>query len=77
MTDHAGVKAFTSRLIAEGGGVSVDGEGTVITTDTCFPNLNRNPDWTKEAIEKELLEMLGGEKVIWLPGGKISKPAAR
>lgn len=71
VTDKAGVKAFTSNLIAEGGGVSVDGEGTIITTDTCFPNPNRNPDWTKDAIEKELMEMLGGEKVIWLPGNPL------
>ena len=67
----AGVKGFTSALIAEGGGVSVDGEGTIITTDTCFPNLNRNPDWTKAAIEAELMEMLGGQKVIWLPGNPL------
>jgi agmatine deiminase len=71
VTDMAGVTAFASKLIAEGGGVSVDGEGTIITTDSCFPNVNRNPDWTKDAIEKELMEMLGGEKVIWLPGNPL------
>lgn len=71
VADSAGVRGFTSTLIAEGGGVSVDGEGTIITTDTCFPNLNRNPDWTKAAIETELMEMLGGQKVIWLPGNPL------
>ena len=71
VADAAAVKGFTSALIAEGGGVSVDGEGTIITTDTCFPNLNRNPDWTKAAIETELMEMLGGQKVIWLPGNPL------
>lgn len=71
VADSAGVKSYTSTLIAEGGGVSVDGEGTIITTDTCFPNLNRNPDWTKAAIETELMEMLGGQKVIWLPGNPL------
>ena len=69
--DKASVKGFPSRLIAEGGGVSVDGEGTIITTDTCFPNINRNPTWTKAAVEAELLEMLGGQKVIWLPGNPL------
>lgn len=64
----AGVTQFCSKLIAEGGGVSVDGEGTILTTESCFPNQNRNPDWTREDIENELKEMLGGEKVIWLPG---------
>ena len=64
----AGVRAFTSQLIAEGGGITTDGEGTIITTRSCFPNANRNPGWTLEQIETELKEMLGAEKVIWLPG---------
>jgi agmatine deiminase len=66
-----GLRRFTSRLIAEGGGVSVDGEGTILTTDSCFPNANRNPNWTRDAIEAELLAMLGGDKVIWLPGNAL------
>lgn len=67
----AGVPIYHSNLIAEGGGVTVDGQGTIITTDTCFPNANRNPDWTRDQIENELKEMLGGEKVIWLPGSEL------
>lgn len=66
--EKSGVRKFVSDLIAEGGGVSVDGEGTILTTESCFPNLNRNPDWTRTDIETELKEMLGGDKVIWLPG---------
>jgi agmatine deiminase len=64
----AGVPIYHSQLIAEGGGVSVDGEGTILTTETCFLNKNRNPSWTKAAVEEELKQMLGGSKVIWLPG---------
>ena len=66
----AGVTVFNSDLIAEGGGISVDGEGTILTTKTCFPNVNRNPDWSRERIEEELKQMLGGDKVIWLPGNE-------
>ncbi|WP_432284029.1 agmatine deiminase family protein [Aminobacter sp. BA135] len=65
---QADAKIFTSKLVAEGGGVTVDGEGTIITTESCFPNLNRNPAMTRGEIERELKEMLGGDKVIWLPG---------
>ncbi|WP_299866669.1 agmatine deiminase family protein [uncultured Hoeflea sp.] len=67
----AGVREFTSRLVAEGGGVSVDGEGTILTTRSCFPNINRNPDWRLEDIETELMQMLGGDKVVWLPGNHL------
>jgi len=64
----AGAREFASPLVAEGGGVSVDGEGTVITTESCFPNPNRNPGLTRSEIESELGRTLGAEKVIWLPG---------
>ena len=64
----AGVREYPSKLIAEGGGITVDGEGTVITTETCFLNKNRNPNWTREEVEAELCRTLGAEKVIWIPG---------
>ena len=59
----AGVREYPSKLVAEGGGVTVDGEGTVITTETCFLNKNRNPDWTRAEVEAELCRTLGAEKV--------------
>lgn len=71
ITAAAGVRPYHSRLIAEGGGISVDGQGTILTTETCFPNANRNPDWSRAAIEDELKQMLGGDKVIWLPGNAL------
>lgn len=64
----AGAREFSSRLVAEGGGVTVDGEGTVITTESCLLNANRNPDWSRAEVEAELCRTLGAEKVIWLPG---------
>jgi len=64
----AGAREFTSTLVAEGGGITVDGEGTVITTESCFPNSNRNPGLARPEIESELCRTLGAEKVIWLPG---------
>jgi agmatine deiminase len=66
--EHAGVREYPSALTAEGGGVTVDGEGTVITTETCFLNPNRNPSWTRAEVEAELCRTLGAEKVIWIPG---------
>ncbi len=65
---QAGVQEFNSSLVAEGGAITVDGEGTVITTETCLLNANRNPLWSRSGIEAELCRTLGAEKVIWLPG---------
>jgi agmatine deiminase len=66
--DLAGAQRYPSRLVAEGGGVTVDGEGTIITTESCFLNPNRNPGRSRREIEDELCRTLGAEKVIWIPG---------
>jgi agmatine deiminase len=59
---------YRSKLVVEGGGFLSDGEGTLITAETCVLNPNRNPGWTKAEAEAELRAMLGVRKVIWLPG---------
>lgn len=59
---------FTSGVTGEGGGIEFDGEGTLILTDSCWVNDNRNPGLSKKDIEVELKAGLGVEKVIWLPG---------
>ncbi len=65
---RANAKRFASPLVAEGGGVTVDGEGTIITTESCLLHKNRNPRWSRAEIEVELCRTLGAEKVIWIPG---------
>ena len=59
----------TDGFVLEGGSIHVDGEGTVLTTEECLLNKNRNPHLSKETIEGHLLNYLGAEKVIWLPRG--------
>jgi len=63
-----GARCFDSALTFEGGAITVDGEGTVITTESCALHTNRNPGWTRDEVEAELLESLGAKKIIWLPG---------
>lgn len=70
MAKESGVLRVESELCLEGGGIEIDGRGTGIITESCVLNENRNPGWTKEACEEELLRVLGLEKVIWLPGVK-------
>ena len=69
----ADVPEFQSPMVAEGGAVTVDGEGTIITTESCLLNANRNPGWTKQQVENELCRTLGAEKVIWLPGDPMDR----
>ena len=50
----------------EAGGINVDGEGTLLTTEQCVLNDNRNPGFTKEEAEQIFRESLGVEKVLWM-----------
>jgi agmatine deiminase len=68
VAELAGTPAHRSDLTIEGGGFLTDGEGTLITAETCVLNANRNPGWDKARADAELRAMLGVEKIIWLPG---------
>jgi agmatine deiminase len=70
VAQHAHTKRITTRLVVEGGGIEVDGQGTAIITESCVLNANRNPGLGKAECEKELNRLLGIRKVIWLPGIK-------
>jgi len=63
-----GCPHIRTRIVGEGGGIEYDGEGTLILTESCWVNDNRNPGMTRSEIEVELKSVLGVEKVIWLPG---------
>ena len=54
--------------ILEGGAIDGDGSGTVVTTEQCLLNPNRNP-LGRDEIEQRLLEDLGFERVVWLGSG--------
>ena len=69
LLSHLGIARIPSEMILEGGAISVDGEGTLITTEQCLLHPNRNPGLTKDQIEAELKARLGVTKVIWLPYG--------
>ncbi|WP_432017416.1 agmatine deiminase family protein [Streptomyces hydrogenans] len=71
LLERLGVERIASDMILEGGAITVDGEGTLITTEQCLLHPNRNPGLTRERIEAELKARLGVEKVIWLPYGGL------
>ncbi len=65
----AGAELFSSSMINEGGGIHVDGAGTVICTETVQLDERRNPTWNAEGVETELKSFLGVSNVIWVPQG--------
>ena len=56
-------------MVLEGGSINVDGAGTLITTEQCLLNPNRNPELSREQIATQLCEQLGQKQVVWLPFG--------
>ncbi len=60
-----GAETLRSPLIGEGGNLQFNGRGTVICTEFAF--LDRNPSWSRAAIEAELRRLFDVRRVIWLP----------
>lgn len=58
-------------MVLEGGSIDVNGRGTLLTTESCLLNPNRNPNLTREQIEQKLCEYLGVRHVLWLGQGII------
>lgn len=63
------IDRYKAPIVLEGGSIHVDGEGTLITTEQCLLNPNRNPKLSKQEIEEILKEYLNIEKIIWLERG--------
>ncbi|KAI5467236.1 hypothetical protein BGZ63DRAFT_370696 [Mariannaea sp. PMI_226] len=55
---------------AEGGAIEVDGEGTLLATESSIINSNRNPDVDKAQLEHHFYDVFGVKKTIWIPGVK-------
>ena len=66
---HMGMRRYVAPMILEGGAITVDGEGTLVTTETCLLNPNRNPRLGRADNERLLRDYLGADRVVWLPGG--------
>lgn len=69
IAEMLGAERFIAPLVVEGGAIHVDGEGTLITTEECLLNPNRNPKLSKAELERLLGDYLGVTRVIWLPRG--------
>lgn len=65
-----GIPPVSSSITTEGGALEIDGEGTLMASESSLINDNRNPGQTKSQIEAELSRTLGVTKFIWIPGLK-------
>ncbi len=71
IAEWLGMRRYDAPFILEGGGFSVDGEGTLITTEQFLLNPNRNAKMSREEIESGLHDYLDVDQVIWLKGGLV------
>ena len=64
-----GIPVIAPGMILEGGSIEVNGRGTLLTTESCLLNPNRNPGLTRGQIEQNLREYLGVTNILWLGDG--------
>ncbi|MGN6609109.1 MAG: agmatine deiminase family protein [Jatrophihabitans sp.] len=69
IVDWTGVERVDSTLVNEGGGIHVDGLGTVLVTETVQRDPGRNAGLSRADIEAELARTIGATAVVWLPRG--------
>jgi len=63
------VRIYPAPLVCEGGAIHTDGEGTLITTEQCLLNPNRNPHLDRQQVEERIALFTGARRVIWLGEG--------
>jgi len=66
-----GVPAFHPGIVMEGGSLDVNGQGTLLTTESCLLNPNRNPTLARADIERYLRDYLGVRTIVWLGEGIV------
>ena len=69
IAEELGLPLFCPGIVMEGGSIDVNGRGTLLTTEACLLNRNRNPDLDRTAIEDYLRGYLGVSHILWLGDG--------
>src|SRR5688572_25753257 len=72
IAEITGRRVFTPGIILEGGAIEGNGLGTILTTDSCLLNPNRNPGLSRDEVERYLHDYMGATKILWLKGGEIA-----
>jgi agmatine deiminase len=69
ISERMGFSLFMPGIVLEGGAIDVNGRGSVLTTEECLLNPNRNPSPKKREMERYLADFIGARHVIWLKRG--------
>ncbi len=72
IAERLGYRRFAPGMILEGGAIEGNGEGIILTTESCLLNPNRNPTMSRDTVERYLKEYCCAKKVLWLTGGEIA-----
>ena len=64
-----GIQVFHPGIVMEGGAIDVNGAGTLMTSESCLLNPNRNPQLSKGEIEQYLKDFYGVRHILWLGDG--------
>lgn len=67
--ERLGLPVLSPGMILEGGSIEVNGRGTLLTSESCLLNPNRNPQLSRAEIEERLCAWLGVRRILWLGEG--------
>lgn len=70
--DESKYEVFKPEITLESGAIESNGKGTIMTTEQCLLNPNRNPDLDRSRTEIYLKAYLGAENIVWLKDGLIN-----
>lgn len=71
IAQEMGEVLFQPNIVMEGGSIDVNGRGTLLTTEACLLNPNRNPHLNQSQIEQYLKDYLGVTNILWLGDGIV------
>ena len=67
-----GRRRFQPGIVLEGGAIEGNGRGTLLTTESCLLNPNRNPGLSRGQMEQYLRDYLGVQHILWLARGELA-----
>jgi agmatine deiminase len=71
IAEALGDEVLEAPIVLEGGSIVSDGAGTLLSTEECLLNPNRNPSLSREQIEDALRRYLGAGRIVWLGCGLV------